>query len=201
MPGTTIDLQEHEESLRADLIARGVPDDLRGLAPAIADWLRWRFRRLQVDRTDVARWERVLSHDLPLRVKNAGPPPASHKLEMEVPGGGPAGGCLWTPGDHAGTAFSKRQQPDRPKAPPKARGKGYLRPGRPRTRTADVDEMADLMAVYRSCRETVAPMMERCRTSGDQVALLRALRDVVRQPADRAAQGRWLEVVGRFSPR
>lgn len=201
LPGTTIDLQEHEDRLQADLIARGVPYDLRSLAPAVADWLRWRFRRFQIDRTDVARWERVLSHDLPLRVRSAGAPPDSHQVETQDPVVAPAKGYLWTPGDNAATASSKRQQPDRAKAPLKTRGKGYRRPGRPRTQTADVDEMADLMAVYRDCRETVAPMLERCRTSGDQVALLRALRDVVRHPADCAAQNRWVETVGRFSPR
>lgn len=79
MLGTTIDLGAHEDALRAALAARGVPYDMRTLAPAVADWLRWKFRRYQIDRTDAARWERVLAGDLPRRVKDAGPPPAVYQ--------------------------------------------------------------------------------------------------------------------------
>lgn len=56
------------------------------------------------------------------------------------------------------------------------------------------------MEVFRGCRETVAPMLALCRTSGDQLALLRALRDFVRDPDDRSARDRWMEAAGRLRP-
>lgn len=198
VPGTTIDLGAHEDALRAALTARGVPCDMRTLAPAVADWLRWKFRRYQIDRTDVARWERVLSCDLPRRIKDAGSPPAGYQADALGARKPAARGAVWTPGDSAGDARSKRHRPDPQKVEPKVRGKGYGRPGRPRTQAADADEMDGLMEVYRACRGTVAPMLDRCHTSGDQLAVLRALRDFARNPSDPAARDRWMGVVRRL---
>lgn len=112
MLGTTIDLGAHEDALRAALAARGVPYDMRTLAPAVADWLRWKFRRYQIDRTDAARWERVLAGDLPRRVKDAGPPPAGYQADALCACEAPAGGAVWTPDNRDGDAHSKRQRPD-----------------------------------------------------------------------------------------
>jgi hypothetical protein len=198
--GTTIDLGPHEDALRADLAARGVGHDMRTLAPAVADWLRWKFRRYQIDRTDAARWEGLLRDDLPRRVKEAGPPPAGCQADALGACEAPAGGAVWTPDDNAGDARSKRQRPDLHKVEPKVRGKGYGRPGRPRTQPADPDEMEGLMKVYRQALDTVAPMIALCRTSGDQLALLRALRDFVQNPNDPGARDRWIEAAGRLRP-
>lgn len=174
--------------------------DIRGLAPAVADWLRWQFRRRQMDRVDNEKWERVLRDDLPRRVEAAGPPPAGDQDMAPGEAATPAGGALWAPGDAAGGVWSRRQRPDLPRASRKVRGKGYGRPGRPRTYAADEDETADLLAVYRENQSVAAPMLDRCRTPGEQLALLRALRDVARNPNDPAARDRWKATVLRFRP-
>jgi hypothetical protein len=200
VPGSTIDLDEHEGTLRAALADRALPYDMRTMAPAVADWLRWQFRRAQIDTTDEARWERVLREDLPRRVEAAGPPPAGWAGEAPGEAEAPAGGAVWTPDDTAGDEWSKRHRPDVHRAPPKVRGKGYGRPGRPRTQPADEDEMADLMELYRQASDTVGPMLAACRTTGDQVATLRALRDYARNPNDAGARDRWMETARRLMP-
>lgn len=200
-PGATIDLRAHEDALRADLSARGVPHDLRNLPPAVADWLRWQFRRYQIDRRDVRRWEGVLRDDLPRRVRDAGPPPAGCERGAQGDQAAtPAGGAVWTPEDSAADLRSKRQRADVRRVPPKVRGKGYGRPGRPRKQPAGEDEMTELMAVYRSCAETAAPMLARCRDAGEEVAFLRSLRDFLCDPNDPAARERWMEAVQRLRP-
>lgn len=56
--GSTIDLGAHEGPLQEAL--GGV--DSAGLPPAVLDWLRWRYRRTQIDRQDDTGWHRALRH-------------------------------------------------------------------------------------------------------------------------------------------
>lgn len=182
--GHTIDLGAAEGDLRADLVARGLNVD--ALAPAVADWLRWRYRRAQIDRTDAKAWLRVLREALPERIAKAGPHPAGYDPSAALPA------RTWTPDAPLPGAGSKRVQPDQPRAPKVLRGKGYGRRGRPRTQAAKGDEMDDLMAVYRAHRATVAPMMERCRSEGERLAVLRALRDFLAHPEERGPREQWL---------
>lgn len=66
LPGATIELGPEEEArFRATLVAACIKLD--ALLPALSDWLRWRFRRCQVDRTDNAAWERAVRLELPKR--------------------------------------------------------------------------------------------------------------------------------------
>ncbi|WP_188529367.1 hypothetical protein [Sinisalibacter lacisalsi] len=181
--------------MRADLAARAVLDDIRTLAPAVADWLRWKFRRYRIDRTDWARWERVLVNDLPCRVEAAGPPPAGCEGPSLGANEAAARGAVWTPEDSADDVRSKRHCPDPIKVPPKVRGKGYGRRGRPRTQPADDGELSGLMELYRQNQATVGPMLERCATDGDRLALLRAMRDYLADPNEPRAQARWLSMV------
>ena len=90
---------------------------------------------------------------------------------------------------------SKRLRDDTPAAPKVIRAKGYGRRGRPRTQPPMEEEMDDLMAGYRAHRATVAPMLERCQSKGDQLAVLRALQDFMADPNDAGARDRWCKYV------
>lgn len=63
LPGRTIDLGPDEVSFVASAADMGV--DVDALYPAVADWLRWRWRRYQKDRLDAARWAKVVREELP----------------------------------------------------------------------------------------------------------------------------------------
>lgn len=65
LPGRTIDLGLHEAAFVAGAAALGL--DVGTLLPALSDWLRWRFRRYQLDRRDDAKWARVVQSDLRVR--------------------------------------------------------------------------------------------------------------------------------------
>lgn len=69
--GSTIDLAEHELAFRNAL--GGI--EVQNLAPAVADWLRWRFRRTQIDSCNETAWVKALTIDLPVRNAKAGEPP------------------------------------------------------------------------------------------------------------------------------
>ncbi len=63
LPGRTIDLGPDEGAFAASAADMGV--DVDGLYPAVADWLRWRWRRHQKDRPDAARWTKAIREELP----------------------------------------------------------------------------------------------------------------------------------------
>ena len=69
LSGRTIDLGSSEWRFREAVGGAGV--DLQGLMPAVADWLRWRWQRLQNDRQDDATWLEVLRSRLPARIEDA----------------------------------------------------------------------------------------------------------------------------------
>ena len=63
LPGRTIALGPDEASFAASAADLGV--DVDALYPALADWLRWRWRRHQKDRPDAARWHKAVREELP----------------------------------------------------------------------------------------------------------------------------------------
>lgn len=63
LPGRTIDLGPDEASFAASAADFGV--DVDALYPALADWLRWRWRRHQKDRPDATRWQKAVREELP----------------------------------------------------------------------------------------------------------------------------------------
>jgi hypothetical protein len=69
LPGRTIDLGPDEASFAASAAELGV--DVDGLYPAVADWLRWRWRRHQKDRPDAARWRKAVREELPRQMAAA----------------------------------------------------------------------------------------------------------------------------------
>lgn len=196
-PGRTIDLGDAEADLRADLATRVPQIDLDGLAPRVADWLRWRWQRGRIDRQDMAGWIKALGTDLPQRVAAAGPRPA---------GGESVGNAslalayspVWNSNAPQGGGPSRRGRPDRPKAPPLERGLDRISAAR--TRTPDADEGEELAAVWHAHRAILGPLLGTCADEGQRLHVLRALRDFLANPQDRAAVALWRDVVMRFRP-
>jgi hypothetical protein len=187
--GSTIDLGGHEVAFRDAMGAR----DVDALPPAVADWLRWRYRRTQIDRQGGGAWLQALRMDLPRRVADAGPRP------VEAPGREPMPGCqprTWVADADAAGGASRRALPDRPCAPKVRRGKGYARPGRPRAQPADAEEFEGLMRVYREHAGVLEPIMAAAQGEARQLAVLRTLPDYLARPGDVGACQRWLALVG-----
>lgn len=63
LPGRTIDLGPDEAAFAASAADLGV--DVDALYPALADWLRWRWRRHQKDRPNAGLWIRAVREELP----------------------------------------------------------------------------------------------------------------------------------------
>ncbi len=157
LPGSTIDLGEHEYAFRdalGDLDAATLP-------PAAVDWLRWRYRRTLIDRQNAAAWNKALTQDLPRRVSAAGPRPAEVRGRDSKPDAMPR---TWKVDHGRDCPPSKRTAPDKPKAPKARRGKGFGRAGRPRTQPASEDEQAELSRVYRENAAVLEPIMARYKT-------------------------------------
>ncbi len=204
LPGNTIDLGRHERRFQDALGAV----DVDALPPAVLDWLRWRYRRMQIDRQDAKSWLKALRQDLPQRVADARPrpeTPETPQAPLQIPTIAPR---TWTPDADSGRGEgencrggSRRALPDRPRAPKVQRGKGYGRRGRPQTQPADAVEFADLMRVYRENVGVLEPIMAALPGEEKQLAVLRALRNMLTRPDDVAARHRWLAFVGAVQVR
>jgi hypothetical protein len=190
--GSTIDLGKHEDAFRvasglASRIEHGDP-----LPPAVLDWLRWRYRRLQIDRRRDSEWTRVLRDELPRKWQAAGPDPQSAGQAIEQDAASPS--FEWVVPESFGN-FSKRRQLDR------AKGAGGLRVtrnlrgrGRPR-KHPKVEDTAEMVRFFFEYRETLAPMFLRCTSAEEQDAVVAALRNLIANPGNIAAHKRWLRVV------
>lgn len=185
-PGSTIDLADHEHSFR---VALG-DIDINAVPPAVVDWLRWRYRRTQIDKCHYSAWVKARLEDLPARIAQASEKPAQRSMGSTRP---EAPSQIWKVGQTGGV--SRRSLPDKPKAPPVIRGKGYTRPGRPRTRPANTDELEDLQRIYRENATALVPVMERAQGELKQLAALRTLRDYLSNPRNAAAHRRWMDLV------
>lgn len=192
LPGQTIDLGDAEADMRADLATRLPPIDPDGLAPRVADWLRWRWQRGRIDRQDMAGWFKALGTDLPQRVAAAGPRPAENAHFAS------ACGPVWISDARQGGGLSRRKRPDRPKAPPLERDPDRISAAR--TQLPEADEGDELVAVWHAHRATLAPLLGTCANEGQRLHVLRALRDFLADPQDRGAIRMWQDVVMRFRP-
>ncbi|WP_058279027.1 MULTISPECIES: hypothetical protein [Ruegeria] len=188
LSGSTIDLGEHECAFRDAL--GGL--DVETLPPAVADWLRWRYRRRQIDRKNCVAWQKALTQDLPRRVADAGPRPVNGCGRNAKPNMRPR---TWRVDTLERGSASKRTLPDNPKAPRVQRGKGCGRRGRPRTQPASENEQAELSRVYRENAAVLEPIMAGVAEEKKQLAVLRTLRDYLARPTDAEACKRWLTLV------
>ena len=190
-PGATISLGEHETAFLHESGVAVRPAHAP-MPAAVLDWLRWQYRRLQIDRKRDEQWAQVLRGQLPTRLAAAGEPPASAiaGLEQEY-----AAQALWQ-GGGAQPQFSKRQQLDRPKAPARRAEKPLHGRGR-RTPDPNVDAQ-ELGAVFYRYRATLAPLMEKCHDEQEQAALINAmyaLDAAAGSAAAPAAHARWTRMV------
>jgi hypothetical protein len=239
LPGASIDLGADEGRFLGALRALGVnPDADPGTGaclPAVMDWLRWRFRRTQIDTCNGGAWIKAVRQGLPRRVAvaeramlwvRAGGGDKRTKAgralkatlaaarsesqsgiasfaHMDLPkaadGLTGASVSLWR--GREGQRVGKRALHDKPRAaPPPDRLAGGLpkRLGRPPKIEPDVDEVADLGALYRAGSAVLEPMMARCTDEVERLRVLQAFRAVLADPSNPAGQDRWRSMVVAF---
>lgn len=180
-PGQTIDLGEHEQRF---LIETGIARLGAPVAPAVLDWLRWRYRRLQVDRRRDEEWWRIVRDEYPRRVRDAGDPAPNY--DPPVSGFGQP---RWTASPPS--ARSKRLRDDAPHAPALFR-QAIVKP-------SYLDEIeiseTDLARVAYEQRDVLAPLLSLCTGTREQRMLIRELAIYLDRPTDLAAVRRWTALV------
>lgn len=184
--GSTIDLGEHEVAF-LDESGLAVRLKVEPMPPAVLDWLRWRYRRLKVDRKRDQEWTRVLREQLPARLSVAGPAPefARSVAVGPVP--------LWTVEDAC--AMPKRSLPDVNRVPA-VRALSFRGRGRPRKPPADMTEEEETaLALFVSQhRDTLRPMFERS-PSAQHRHIVETLRAFIADPNDLGACNAWTRLV------
>lgn len=190
-PGRTIDLGPHEPCF-IDECCKGAVS-VSALPASVQDWLRWRFRRLRLDRRDEGGWLRVLRRDLPERLKRI-PARPLEAAACDLSGETSLSPC--TSEASVPSARSKRHQPDKPKFAPKPRARKQMFRGRPRKATSLADADAQELALLQfRHRDLLAPLTERCTTEADRHNLLIALQAYARSPDDAGAGAKWRSMV------
>jgi len=205
VPGCTIDLDEHEEAFRQTL-----KQDPDMLPAAVADWLRWRYRRLQIDRNSDAGWAKVLREDLPVRISAAGEMPNGDAVldsllkQTAAP--------LWRVEPRG--QFSKRNNADRPSQRSAAQVDSQARnnwsnsptnaatpaSAAPQCETGGEDNRTQqLVKVNCEHQATLAPLYARCPGERDRVRVLSALADYVAAPDDTVARANWTATLADLS--
>lgn len=185
LPGQTIDLGVFEARFQADSGTGRLAFGVR-VPPSVLDWLRWRYRRLQIDRKRDEEWLRVLREDYPRRVRDAGTPPLDtdgRSLRGDVPA------PFW----RTDRPTSRRQRLDAPRAAfePQPR---QLRE-RKMPNTLDKNALGLMVAQY---RDILAPLLDKCRSETEQRTLILALHEYLADPAEMAAGARWRDAVNEL---
>lgn len=203
LAGATIDLGEHEAIFAAAVKQWWVR--LEDLPPAICDWLGWKFRRFQIDRREDSKWEDVVRIQLPERTRKAGLRTRHSEdkvFDSSVSGPGTMGGDEPQAVHRVrkieanSCQVSKRQKPDEKAAPRKVRVSKQIGRGRPRKNvTLEEDEAAEIAKLVYQNREVLVPLLANCRSEGDRLNVVNALRAYLSDPTDRAALARWLSLV------
>jgi hypothetical protein len=173
--GRTIDLLEHEMAFQGELLHW---NGSRRLAPAILDWLRWKFRRLQIDRAQNEAWALLLRDELPRRVRDAGDPPAGWS---EQPPHEPA---AWEASGEPVTG--KRVRRDGPKVKREAAPAGLPKLAKPE----DMDPL-EVVRIVNSSRGVLNPALALCRTDDERDDLIAALVNYVREPQSSSRREEW----------
>lgn len=180
LPGTTIQLGEYEQAF---IDESGLAHGSEPVAPALLDWLRWRYRRLQIDRKRDAEWIQVLRIEFPRRVRDMGVPSKEDLITLEqrhTPG-------LWTVGKPV--PFSRRHNLDRPKLETKPK-RGAL----PRIRLRDDDPEA-LARILCEHHLLLGQLFAKCRDAAEKLSVIAALQSYLSDPTEPKAVQRWAETV------
>ncbi|MGN6486306.1 MAG: hypothetical protein ACTHLT_00620 [Devosia sp.] len=173
--GRTIDLLEHEMAFQGELLHW---NGSRRLAPAILDWLRWKFRRLQIDGAQNEAWALLLRAELPRRVRDAGDPPAAWTEQESV---GPA---AWEAGGAPVTG--KRVRRDGPKVRREAAAVGLP----PLSKPENMDPL-EVARIVSSSMDVLRPALALCRTDDERDGLVAALVNYAREPQSAARREEW----------
>jgi len=196
VPGATIDLSEHEGEFQQQVgmkVRSPVP-------PGVLDWLRWKYRRLQIDQKRDREWLQVLHHDLPVRVSAAGPAPEAMAAEEENFAAVPT---VWRVSD--AEQFSKRERADQPKAPARIKMRSLRGPGRPRKKSKegpdlDTQERNDFAMFVHQYREILIPLFAQTRDT-EHMNIVYALRAFVADPNDRGTREQWFRIASLLTAR
>lgn len=182
-PGKTIDLGAFEDRF---LIESGIARLRTGarVPPAVLDWLRWRYQRLKIDRKRGDEWLRVLREDYPRRVRDAGSPPVDTEAHAVVESPEP----LWRAERVSVTSKRQRLDVQRAVVEPEPR---QLRERR-MPNEQDHNALSLMVAQH---RDTLVPLLDKCRSEGEQRTLIVALHEYLADPADLGAGTRWRDVV------
>lgn len=173
--GRTIDLLEHEMAFQAEMLHW---NGSRRLAPAILDWLRWKFRRLQIDRAQNEAWGLLLRDEMPRRVRDAGEPPAGWSEQQSV---GPA---TWEAGE--APVVGKRVRQDRRRQ--KREADRSALPALSKSENFDPLEVARIVS---SAMDVLRPHLALCRTDDERDGLVAALVNYSREPQSSARREEW----------
>ncbi|KQZ28667.1 hypothetical protein ASD50_19500 [Mesorhizobium sp. Root552] len=188
MAGSTIDLGEHEWAFQEE---SGLARRREPLPPAVLDWLRWKYRRHQIDRKQDETWSRVLYQELPVRVRDAGPPSGEDLAALEQQ---TAAAVLWTVGEPE--VFSKRQNLDQPKMKkPKPTAK---LPRVPKA-SAGVPDPGRVATVCAEHHVLLNRLFWNCRSDAEKQTVMQALYAYVTEPSNAAHMRRWLDTVRLLS--
>lgn len=164
--GRTIDLLEHEMALQSELLHW---NGSGRLAPAIMDWLRWKFRRLQIDRAQNEAWAFLLRDELPRRVQEAGDPPAGWTEQQ------PAEPAAW---EAAGVPVAgKRVRRDATRVRQKPQPKALPTP----SKLAEFDPN-EVAKIVNDCRGVLVPLLSLCASDDERSGLVAALVLYVKSP-------------------
>jgi hypothetical protein len=185
LSGATIDLGPHEDRFQ---IESGLSRLGTTIPPAVLDWLRWRYRRLQIDQQRDAEWSRVVYEEYPRRVRAAGPPPPEYDT-------GAAGGVIsqWTV--DAPMPSTKRARADVLRLPPAAETAAL------RQRAIAPDDEQELVRIAYEQRDVLGPLLGLCRGVIEQRSVIFALKEYLGRPGDLAALKDWLGVVSNLRAR
>jgi len=177
--GRTIDLGEYEMAFQGELLHW---NGSRRLAPAILDWLRWKFRRLQIDRAQNEAWALLLRDELPRLVRVAGEPPAGWS---EQPLSGPA---AWEVGQ--APVSGKRVRRDRLR--PKLEADRSALPALSKSESVDPLEVARIVS---SAMDVLRPNLALCRTDDERDGLVAALVNYSREPQSTSRREEWTKLL------
>ncbi len=187
-PGRTIDLGEHEARF---LTESGLARQSAPVAPAVLDFMRWRYRRLQVDHRRDGEWARVVNEEYPRRVRDAGPPPAGHD-----PGACAVAKPVWTARTPA--TGSKRLRSDSTRVSSPEPAAQTIQPS-PFDDT-EVSESRLAQVAYEQ-RDVLAPLLSFCTGTREQRFLIRELAIYLDRPTDLAAVRSWTSLVSMLRAR